>query len=73
MIFHVNEFDFELKNVDTDFLDSLYEYIGRLDGLLYNKKIKQEIKYLPYDLYEKITSLIGEIKIEKNVYELDEK
>lgn len=73
MIFHVNEFDFELKNVDTDFLDSLYEYIGRLDDLLYNKKIKQEITFLPYDLYEKITSLIGEIKIEKNVYELDEK
>ena len=71
--FHVNEFGFELKNVDSVFTEAVYDYTQRLNEKLFNKALKTQIGMsLPYDLYEKIISHIGEVRIKKTVYEVDE-
>lgn len=71
--FHVNEFGFELKNVDSVFTEAVYDYTQRLNEKLFNKALKMQIGLsLPYDLYEKIMSYIGEVRIKRTVYEVDE-
>ena len=71
--FHVNEFDFELKNVDSVFTEAVYDYTQRLNEKLFNKALKTQIGLsLPYDLYEKIMSYIGEVRIKRTVFEVDE-
>lgn len=71
--FHVNEFVFELKNVDSVFTEAVYDYTQRLNEKLFNKALKIQIGMsLPYDLYEKIMSYIGEVRIKKVVFELDD-
>ena len=66
--FYIDEFNFEFKNINQNFVENFIEYIKNLNNVLLHKSIKDFLKkILPEDLSEKIleTLYLGEIQIYK--------